>query len=158
MVIRKINMEKYSKVILSNMCMVYNDKGEILVQMRTKKDWSGLTFPGGHVEHGESFTEAAIRETFEETGLTVRNLKLCGVKQFQTQKDARYVVFFYKTNHFCGTLQSSDEGEVFWIPRKDLSDYPLVEDFMDMVKVMEQDDLNEFYYYKGCDQWGLKLL
>lgn len=151
-------MAREENAIFTVLCMVYDDHGNILVENRKDSDWPGICFPGGHVEHGESFTEATIRETFEETGLTVRNLKLCGVKQFQTQKDARYVVFFYKTNHFSGTLQSSDEGEVFWIPRKDLSDYPLVEDFMDMVKVMEQDDLNEFYYYKDCDQWGLKLL
>mgnify|MGYP003525365069 CR=1 FL=1 len=66
MVIRKINMEKYSKVILSNMCMIYNDKGEILVQMRTKKDWSGLTFPGGHVEDNETLIDSVIREMKEE--------------------------------------------------------------------------------------------
>ena len=151
-------MAREENAIFTVLCMVYDDHGNILVENRKDPDWPGVCFPGGHVEHGESFTEAAIRETFEETGLAVSNLKLCGVKQFQTQKDARYVVFFYKTNQFSGTLQSSDEGEVFWIPRKDLANYPLVEDFMDMLKVMERDDLNEFYYYKDRDQWGLKLL
>lgn len=151
-------MAREEKAIFTVLCMVYDDQGNILVENRKDPDWPGICFPGGHVEPGESFTNAAIRETFEETGLTVSNLKLCGVKQFQTREDARYVVFFYKTNQFSGTLQSSDEGEVFWISRKDLVDYHLVEDFLDMVKVMEQDDLNEFYYYKDRDQWGLKLL
>ena len=151
-------MAREEKAIFTVLCMVYDDQGNILVENRKDPDWPGICFPGGHVEPGESFTNAAIRETFEETGLTVSNLKLCGVKQFQTREDARYVVFFYKTNQFSGTLQSSDEGEVFWISRKDLADYHLVEDFLDMVKVMEQDDLNEFYYYKDRDQWGLKLL
>lgn len=151
-------MAREEKAIFTVLCMVYDDQGNILVENRKDPDWPGICFPGGHVEPGESFTNAAIRETFEETGLTVSNLKLCGVKQFQTREDARYVVFFYKTNQFFGTLQSSDEGEVFWISRKDLADYHLVEDFLDMVKVMEQDDLNEFYYYKDRDQWGLKLL
>ena len=151
-------MAREENAIFTVLCMVYDDHGNILVENRKDPDWPGVCFPGGHVEHGESFTEAAIRETFEETGLTVSNLKLCGVKQFQTQKDARYVVFFYKTNQFAGTLQSSDEGEVFWIPRKDLANYPLVDNFTDMVKVMEQDELNEFYYYKDHGQWGLKLL
>lgn len=151
-------MAREEKAIFTVLCMVYDDHGNILVENRKDPDWPGICFPGGHVEPGESFTNAAIRETFEETGLTVSNLKLCGVKQFQTRESARYVVFFYKTNRFSGTLQSSDEGEVFWICRKNLADYHLVEDFLDMVKVMEQDDLNEFYYYKDRDQWGLKLL
>jgi len=151
-------MAREEKAIFTVLCMVYDDQGNILVENRKDPDWPGICFPGGHVEPGEAFTNAAIRETFEETGLTVSNLKLCGVKQFQTREDARYVVFFYKTNQFSGTLQSSDEGEVFWISRKDLADYLLVEDFLDMVKVMEQDELNEFYYYKDHDQWGLKLL
>ena len=151
-------MAREEKAIFTVLCMVYDDQGNILVENRKDPDWPGICFPGGHVEPREAFTNAAIRETFEETGLTVSNLKLCGVKQFQTREDARYVVFFYKTNQFSGTLQSSDEGEVFWISRKDLADYHLVEDFLDMVKVMEQDDLNEFYYYKERDQWGLKLL
>ena len=151
-------MAREEKAIFTVLCMVYDDQGNILVENRKDPDWPGICFPGGHVEPGESFTTAAIRETFEETGLTVSNLKLCGVKQFQTREEARYVVFFYKTNQFAGTLQSSDEGEVFWICRKNLADYHLVEDFLDMVKVMDQDDLNEFYYYKDRDQWGLKLL
>ena len=151
-------MARSESAIFTNLCMVYDHAGNILVEDRKDPDWPGLCFPGGHVEPEEPFVEAVIREVWEETGLTIRNPKLCGTKQFQTNHGERYVVFFYKTDLYSGDLKSSDEGEVFWIPRKNLSDYPLVEDFMDIVKVMEQDDLNEFYYYKDCDQWGLKLL
>lgn len=37
------------------MCMVYDDKGNVLVQDKIDENWGGLTFPGGHVEKGESF-------------------------------------------------------------------------------------------------------
>ena len=151
-------MAREENSIFTVLCMVCDDHGNILVENRKDSDWPGICFPGGHVEHGESFTEAAIRETFEETGLAVSNLKLCGVKQFQTQKDARYVVFFYKTNQFSGTLQSSDEGEVFWIPKGDLHKYTLCDDFPDMVRVFEEDGLSEFYYYTENGDWKLKLL
>ncbi len=40
-------MGKYEKVELTNMCMVYDNDGNILVQDRVQKDWSGITFPGG---------------------------------------------------------------------------------------------------------------
>ena len=151
-------MSREEKAIFTVLCMITDNHGNVLVENRRDPNWPGICFPGGHVEPGESFTEAAIRETLEETGLTIENPKLCGIKQFQNSNDARYVVFFYRTNHFSGKLQSSNEGEVFWVPREKLPDYPLVEDFLDMVKVMESDDLNEFYYYKENDQWCLKLL
>ena len=47
---------------------------------------------------------------------------------------------------------------MFWIPRCDLEKYTLVDDFMDMVKVFESDNLSEFYYYTKNDEWKLKLL
>lgn len=151
-------MSREENAIFTVLCMVSDGAGNVLVQDRKDPSWPGICFPGGHVEPGESFTEAAIRETWEETGLTIENPQLCGVKQFQTNTNARYVVFFYRASRYYGTLRSSEEGDVFWVSRSNLSQYHLVEDFMDMVKVMEQDDLNEFYYYKDMGTWQLKLL
>ena len=68
------------------------------------------------------------------------------------------MVFFYKTDRFSGELKSSDEGEVFWIKRDALKDYQLVDDFEDMVRVFESDNLSEFYYYTDDSGWNLKLL
>lgn len=151
-------MSRSEKAIFTNLCMVYDDAGNILVQDRIDPSWPGLCFPGGHVEPGESFVEAVIREVWEETGLTIEKPMLCGTKQFQTDNDERYVVCFYKTNRFSGELRSSNEGKVFWVNRKDLEQYALVDDFMDMVKVFECDDLSEFYYYTENGRWKLKLL
>ena len=151
-------MSRAEQVILTNLCMVYDDAGTILVQNRRDPSWPGICFPGGHIEPGESFVESVIREVWEETGLTIENPILCGTKQFPTRNGERYVVFFYKTNRYRGELKSSAEGEVFWIPRTDLSKYQMVEDFLDMVKVFEQDDLSEFYYYKENGNWKLTLL
>ena len=151
-------MAKLEKAVFTNMCMIYDDAGNILVQDRKDPDWPGITFPGGHVEPGESFVESVIREVWEETGLTIENPVLCGSKQFQTRDDARYVVLFYKANRFSGALRSSDEGEVFWIPRNTLTDYTIANDFEDMLRVFESDDLSEFYYYKEDGSWKMKLL
>ena len=45
------------KAVLTNMCMLQDAAGRVLVQHRLPKKgnpWAGLTFPGGHVEPGES--------------------------------------------------------------------------------------------------------
>ena len=151
-------MSRAEKAIFTNMCMVYDHAGNILVQDRKAPDWPGLCFPGGHVEPGESFVESVIREVWEETGLTIENPILCGTKQFQTDDGARYVVLFYRTDRFSGELKSSDEGEVFWIPRETLPEYTLSVDFPDMVRIMEDDNLSEFYYYKENGKWAFRIL
>ena len=151
-------MARSESAIFTNLCMVYDHAGNILVQDRKDPSWPGLCFPGGHVEPGESFVESVIREVYEETGLTIRQPQLCGTKQFQTKNGERYVVFFYKTDRFSGTLRSSEEGEVFWIPKDTLSRYTLCDDFESMLQVFENDNLSEFYYYKENCSWKLKLL
>ena len=151
-------MARKEQAIFTVLCMVSDGNGNILVEDRLDPDWPGICLPGGHVEPGESFTAAAIRDTFEDTGLVMEEPRLCGVKQFQTNDDARYVVFFFKASRYHGTLRSSSEGEVFWISRDSLTGHRLVPDLEEMLKVFESPDLNEFYYYKDGNDWGLKLL
>lgn len=146
------------KAVFTNMCMVYDNKGNILVQDRLNSDWPGITFPGGHVEKNESFIESTIREVREETGLVVSNLKLCGVKQFQTLKDERYIVFLYKTNCYQGEIKSSKEGKIFWIKAEDLSKYELAADFLELYKVFVDDSFSEFKYEKSNEKWKINLL
>ena len=146
------------QVVFTNMCMISDGEGNILVQDRRNPNWPGVTFPGGHVETGESFVESVIREVREETGLTVENPVLCGVKQFLRNDGARYLVLFYRADKFHGELRGSEEGPVVWIRREELGSYKLAEDFADMVKVMEAGDLSEFYYYKNGDSWEYRLL
>ena len=150
-------MSRSEMAEFTNLCMVSDGNGNILVQDRKNPDWPGITFPGGHVEPGESFTDSVIREVFEETGLTIENPVLCGVKQFQSDEGARYVVFLYRADRWHGELESSSEGEMFWIPRQKLSEYLTGPDFEDLVRVFESPDLSEFYYTKENGGWKMKL-
>jgi len=151
-------MSRSEQAIFTNLCMVCDGAGNVLVQDRKKPDWPGLCFPGGHVEPGESFVASVIREVREETGLTVENPILCGTKQFQTEGGERYVVLLYRASRYSGELRSSEEGEVFWIPRDSLSLHQLSIDMEDMIRVFESDTLSEFYYYLENGDWKHTLL
>lgn len=146
-------MERCEKVMLTNMCMVYDKDGNILVQDKKNKNWGGVTFPGGHIEHNESFNDSVIREVKEETGLDIKQPKLCGIKHWTWSKRKRYIVLLYKTNDFSGNLHSSDEGEVFWINKSDLKKYKLASGFDEMFKVFENDNLNEFMSVEENGNW-----
>lgn len=137
--------------------MVYDDKGNILVQRRAGSVWPGVTFPGGHIEPDESFHHAVVREVYEETGLTIKHPQLCGSKQFRTKEDYRYIVLFYKTQEFSGELQSSAEGEVFWIPRASITNYELAVDFLEMLDIFEDELKTEFYYAKTENGWDKQI-
>lgn len=123
-----------SSDILCNMCLVYREDGQILVQMRRKKDWPGLTLPGGHVEKGEHLEESVRREMKEETNLTLGRLELCGVLEWDFPDVDHYLAFLYRTKEYSGTLRPSKEGEVFFIDYRDVGKYPLS---MDMDKILE---------------------
>lgn len=150
-------MDRIHRCILTNICLVYKDD-EILVIDRKKKDWPGLTFPGGHVEKDEDFNSSVIREVKEETGLTIKNPILCGIEEFKTKKEDRYLMLYYKTNKFTGKIKRSKEGEVFWIKRKDLNKYKLSLDLKRILKVMESDKLSEIIYYKKGNKWLSKIV
>ena len=74
-------MARTETVEFTNMCMIC-DGSRVVVIDRKKRDWPGITFPGGHIEPGESFTDAVIREVQEETGLHIRSPQLCGIKDW----------------------------------------------------------------------------
>ncbi len=135
------------------MCMVYDGEGNVLVQNRLNPDWPGIVFPGGHVEAGESFYDAAVREVFEETGLTVSELQMCGIKDWFRDDGTRYVVLLYKTDKFEGELTSSDEGEVMWIPLAKMQGMEITESMKTMLKVFLEDNLSEQFFYKEDGKW-----
>ncbi len=148
-------MNKTENVELTVICLIYKDN-KILLQDRVKKDWKGYTLPGGHVEKDESFVDAVIREMKEETGLTISHPKLCGIKQFPID-NGRYIVLLYKTNEFEGSLTSSEEGKMVWVDRADLHQYNLVNNFLELLKVFDEDSISEFQYVVDEDEWIVEL-
>lgn len=137
------------------MCMIY-DAERVVVIDRKKDDWPGISFPGGKVEHGESFTNSTIREIKEETGLDISNLELCGVKNWMDD-EIRYVIYLYRTNNYSGELVSSDEGEVRWEQISNLTNLQLSLDMEEMLRIFQENNLSEFFYFKDNGKWNFHL-
>lgn len=144
------------KTILTNMCMVY-DGERILVQERVKNDWGGITFPGGHVEAGESFVDSVIREVYEETGLTITNPELCGLKQWQQEDGTRYIVICYRANKFSGELRASGEGRVFWTTVPEMMKMRLASGMQYMIHLFTDNEYNEHIVHRVGDEWVNEL-
>ena len=147
-------MARMEEVELTNMCMVCDGKGNVLVQNKKgDRTWHGWNFPGGHVEQGEFVTPSVLREIREETGLTIENPKLCGIKEFQKEQDGkRFIVFLYVASRSSGELRASAEGDVFWYPLSELKQsQELADGFSEMLPVFTSDEISEVFYTNNWD-------
>jgi ADP-ribose pyrophosphatase YjhB (NUDIX family) len=96
-------MTKYD---ISAFVVIFDKKDRVLLSHRRSEDIWNL--PGGCVENGEMPTDAAVRETEEETGLKIEISDLVGVYS-QPQKDKFSFVFLGEVNG--GKLRKSKEAD-----------------------------------------------
>ncbi len=148
-------MQRTENIELTVLCLI-QDETKILLQNRVKKDWQGYALPGGHVEFGESFVDAVIREMKEETGLNIINPKLAGVKQFPID-GGRYLVLLFKATEFSGEVISSDEGQMEWIEYSHLAEVEAVDDLEELLNVINDPNLTEFQYLVEGDDWSVSI-
>ncbi len=114
---------------LATLCYVRrNDQTLMLYRNKKKNDmhegkWNGL---GGKFEPGETPEACAVREIYEESGLTVNNPQLQGVLTFPAFADHEdWYAFVFVARDFRGELIESSEGELAWIDNDRLTDLNL---------------------------------
>lgn len=142
---------KCEKVKMTNMCMIMDSATKkVLVQNRNKNDWDGLSFPGGHIEEGEAIIPSTVREVKEETGLDIENLIPCGFKDwYDFKKKERYIVFFFKTSSYSGTLiEESKEGKNEWLSVDEIKSGKVAEDFIEMLNIFTGESKRKEFFYK----------
>ncbi|TDD20749.1 NUDIX hydrolase [Nonomuraea diastatica] len=112
--------------------IVTNTAGDLLMIRRTDNDnWA---VPGGAIDLGESIPAAAVRETFEETGVMCEITGLVG-----TYSDPRHVILYTSNGEarqeFSIVLTaratggqptpSEESREVHWVPRDEVTSLPM---------------------------------
>lgn len=90
--------------------VIIEKEGRILLQHRTDED--NWCIPGGVMEIGETFEQTAKRETYEETGLDVGELKLFGIYsgescfvQYSNKDQVYSVQIIFLTSTYSGELK-----------------------------------------------------
>lgn len=149
-------MARLDSCELMNICMIIDrERDLVLVQHRSKKNWQGVAFPGGHVEYGEGFGEGVVREVREETGLEIYDVRLAGIVHWEhTDTHVRTVIACYKTEHFAGELKDCDEGRHEWIPLRELRKQKLAQWLDEQLTVFEDESVSELYYAYSDDEVG----
>ncbi|ASI64844.1 phosphohydrolase [Lactiplantibacillus plantarum subsp. plantarum] len=140
---------------LVNMCLITNPAtGDVLVENKIDAQWSGLTFPGGHVDRGESQVTAMKREVLEETGLHVDQLKLVGTVTWVENVDGDVSLgTLYTTSHYHGDLLAgSYEGAISWQPLSQLTPDKLAPGVDQILKVFTDAHASEAFWGFDDDQ------
>lgn len=127
----------------TTLCYLENPAGEYLMLHRVKKEndcnrdkWIGV---GGKFEDGESPEECVLRETLEETGLTLTDWRYRGIVTFVSDRwETEYMHLFTATG-WTGRLHECDEGVLEWVSREQFRGLPQWEGDRIFLRLIEED-------------------
>lgn len=107
-----------AQVVCAN--VVFDEQGALLLVRESKAEALGRwSLPAGRVHVGESLRQAAAREAFEESGLTVEPGPMLGIYHCpRTLEGGSAVVFVFRSTVTGGSIRTSDEHpKVEFVPR-----------------------------------------
>ena len=108
---------------LSTLCYIIQDGRYLMLHRTVKKNdvnkdkWIGV---GGHFEEGESPEECLLREVKEETGYTLPSYRYRGIVTFISGNGVTEYMSLFTADEFEGEPIPCDEGELAWVPVKDV--------------------------------------
>ena len=128
-----------------NSTLIYleNESGEYLMLHRVKKKndinhdkWIGV---GGGFEHGESPEECALRETREETGLTLTAYRFRGIVTLDWEGQETLYMHLFTATGWTGELTDCDEGDLEWVPKEKAYALPIWEGDKIFFRLLEEE-------------------
>lgn len=138
-------MEK--KVTIGTVCFLFDEKHEkVLLLHRARNPMKGLiTGVGGKTEFHEDIRESCKREVFEETGLSVQDLRLKGIlKTIMDDSSSSWLLFVY-TGEAHGEVVETDEGVLEWVPIHEIDNRNLI----GFIRKILPSVLNEESFFEG---------
>lgn len=135
------------------LCYIENPQGEYLMLHRVKKKndlnhdkWIGV---GGKFLDKESPEDCVLRETLEETGLTLTDYRYRGIVTFvSNQAETEYMHLFTATG-WEGRLTECNEGNLEWVPKDKVLELPIWEGDKLFLRLIHDSD-TPFFSMKLC--------
>jgi 8-oxo-dGTP diphosphatase len=103
--------------------IVVDDGRVLMVRRRVAEDQLSWQFPAGEVERGETGEQAAVRETAEETGVTVRAVERLGGRVHPATGRTMLYVACEVIRGTAHVADPNDLDEVEWCDRATLAEY-----------------------------------
>jgi len=129
-------------MLCTTLCYIERD-GKYLMLHRVKKagdmnkdKWLGI---GGKFQEGESPEDCILRETLEETGLTLTSFRYRGIVTFVSDQYPTEYMHLFHADGFTGQLRTCDEGELAWISKEELRAIPKWEGDDIFLSLLDQD-------------------
>ena len=128
---------------LTTLCYIEREDSYLMLHRVSKKNdinkdkWIGI---GGHFQVNESPEDCLLRETKEETGLTLTSYRFRGIVTFITDglEEAEYM-HLYTADGFEGEMIDCDEGTLEWVPKSKIPELNLWEGDLIFFKLLAED-------------------
>ena len=140
----------YKETVL---CYIIKDDEVLMLKKKEIKDdmnsnkWLGV---GGHIEEGEYPDDAILRETKEETGLTLTSYDLLGIIKFYMDGKYSEKFYVYVGYEVKGELIPCDEGTLQFFKKEEILNLPLWEgDKIFLKPLLDNKKFKCNLYYNG---------
>jgi protein-S-isoprenylcysteine O-methyltransferase Ste14/8-oxo-dGTP pyrophosphatase MutT (NUDIX family) len=112
---------------LATLVYALRDEHVLLLRRTTEPNRGLWVAPGGKFDHGESPTECAVREMYEETGLRIQQPVLRGIMtETSPRADYQWLTFIFVAWDFEGTFTpATGIGEFRWVPVDEVTKLPI---------------------------------
>lgn len=117
--------------------VLVNKSGRVLMLRRCNVHGDGSwSAPGGHIDRGESLEQCAEREVFEETGVTIKNIRFFAVTNDIFEAEGKhYVTIWMSADYERGSAfvaAPEEASEVGWFAQSELPE-PLFVPFQNLI-------------------------
>ncbi len=125
----------------TTLCHIEKDGKYLMLHRVSKKNdlnhdkWVGI---GGKFEDKESPEECNLREVFEETGLTLKSSRYCGIVTFVSDKWETEYMHIFHSDDFTGDIKECDEGVLEWVDIEKIYSLPIWEGDKIFLRLIEQ--------------------